>query len=135
MRVNPFIFDARLDGPAELPCVNATVSKGLTTSILHEARHGWQDFLTTVNDFGQDEIPGAPDNDDDQDFLVEGVQPCPCFVVVDSPDIRSVCKQDTGVVFDASYSGDSLSDLGGVLSHSFFPHEMDAHLFTFANAP
>ena len=134
MEVNPFYSSvARLDRPVFLPCANTATSKGLTNAVLHEARHGWQDFLTTVNDLGHDDLPSRPNNDDDQDFLVEDIRPCPCIFVIDSTVARQVCNQSNNSVFFASYSGDSVSDNEGAIPHFFFPHEMDAHHFAASN--
>lgn len=88
-----------------------------------------------MNTFGLDDIPGAPDNDDDQDYLVEGISSCPCIFIIDSTNVRSVCSQQANLVFDASYSGDSIPDDEGPLQHSFFPHELDAHNFAVSNTP
>ena len=136
MKISPFYDSiARLDSPEIAHCVNTPVSKAFTYTVLHEARHGWQDFLTTVNDLGQDDIPGKPNNDDDQDFLVDHINPCPCMTVIDSTDIRPVCSPSNNTVFSRGYSGDAVSDQTGALQHLFFPHEMDANEFAASNTP
>jgi len=115
------------------PCVTQEFD-WLTTIVLHEARHGFVNFLTTIDFDAPDEIPGSPNNDDDQDFLVDIMPDAtgPSSPVIDSTEERLVCHQVANRTFNFPYRGDAISD--EIFSNEL-ALEMDAILFAVRHAP
>ena len=77
-----------------------------THTILHEARHCYQAWLTSWNTgLGIDDLPYvSPDNDEDGDGLVDEVPIAPCSYLLDTTDLREKCSGQV------SFSGDTNRD-------------------------
>lgn len=75
-----------------------------TNTVIHEARHCYQDYLSSV-DLGQtNDRWFKPDNDDDEDWLVETVPIGPSNYILDTTTSRTTCSGSK------SYSGDDATD-------------------------
>lgn len=130
--LNPFLLkELRFDGSLAQSCTGQSPSPALTTSFIHEARHTWQNFLTTVDLDSPDDRPSAPNNDDDRDFLVDNPLICPCEILRDSPTPRDVCIQSNGSIITQSYSGDAQADDSSLQN---LAAEMDASIFALQHA-
>jgi hypothetical protein len=124
---NPHYLATRLDSDAVDYCGDPR-SHYHTNSVIHEARHCYQDYLTTV-DLGQpDDIAGKPNNDDDQDWLAETVPIAPTDYILDTPASRNKCSSTDSFSGDATY--DNYAS-GGTRSASDNVIEKDAA--TYAN--
>lgn len=125
MRVNPHFLEMRLD-TAIAPICQQTKSRMFTNVIVHESRHAYQNLMTIVDLTSPDEIPDSPNNDDDQDFLIDQVPNPPVDILVDSTDFRLVCRDMDDALFNVRYLGDANFDPGAQV---IFALEMDAHTF------
>ncbi|MHC4866865.1 MAG: hypothetical protein ACYTEX_22535, partial [Planctomycetota bacterium] len=104
MVVNPFWTEMRLNSPHSLGCGQSDCPKIVNYTVIHEARHCYQDYLSSV-DLGQpDDDPNYPDNDDDRDWLVETVPIDPNNYILDTNSSRPTCSGDK------SFSGDGTPD-------------------------
>ena len=115
---NPHWVQTRLDTDASDYCGDPR-SKYHTNSVIHEARHCYQDYLSSV-DLGQpDDIAGKPNNDDDEDWLVETVPIAPSNYILDTGTSRSKCSGTDSFSGDATYdtywSGGTRSALDNVI--------------------
>ena len=126
IRINPHYLGMRLDTPTGNVCGQAK-SRFFTNVLVHEGRHAYQNFLTTVDLSSPDQIDGMPNNDDDQDFLVESVPVPPSNIILDTLAFRDVCAGN-GAIVPARFKGDGVPDTGEVLAL-----EMDAHVFDSRN--
>ena len=100
---NPHWEETRLDTDSGGYCVQATLHAH-TNTVIHEARHCYQDYLSSV-DLGQDDdLPGAtPNNDDDQDWLVQTVPIYPNNRILDNDGWRGKCYGNDQFSGDATY--------------------------------
>jgi len=103
--LNPYVQQARRDTFALSECGTVLVHHFRQT-LIHEARHAYQNYLSTV-----------VGNDKDQDFLVESIpivaDPLGLtaeVTFIDSTDMRLVCNTDTGATEMRNYKGDSTKD-------------------------
>jgi hypothetical protein len=94
--------------------------------LVHEARHAYQNLMAIVDLQSSDDLPDAPNNDDDQDFLVDAVQQPPVDIMVDSTAFRTVCRDQDDLLLQARYLGDAAADDPSQVN---FASEMDAHVF------
>jgi len=100
---NPHYITTRRDTSGGTFC-GQSMDHQHTYTVIHEARHCYQDYLSS-QDLGQtDDIGGKPDNDDDQDWLVETIPIGPTTYLPDTGTSRSKC---TGT---DSFSGDGTYD-------------------------
>lgn len=87
---NPHWEETRLDTDSGGYCVQTTLHAH-TNTVIHEARHCYQDYLSSVN-LGQSDDdnnnPERPDNDDDQDWLVETIPISPSYFILDNSGVR-----------------------------------------------
>ncbi len=130
VEIDPFFTNARLNAVRGLNICGATIGKHLTNAIIHEGRHAYQNFITTQDLGAPNEEPGAPDNDDDLDFLVD-IVPIPASgsivgITLDTSTSRTVCDPVTNVLSARSYSGDQVHDS---VSEARLAIELDAYVF------
>ena len=103
--INPFFTEWRLDRNT-IPECGVERNFAFKYTMLHEARHAYQNFLTTqdfanLNPAPQDDDPLLefdPNNDDDEDFLVDIVTIFPNDFIVDSTSPRLVCQQPNTII-------------------------------------
>jgi hypothetical protein len=131
--IDPYYTEMRLDGP--LPpsahVCGTSLSHTLTGTIIHESRHAYLLTLSTEDRGAPDDIAGAPNNDDDQDFLIE-VLPVASIgseanIVADSTNDRFVCDPKANFVFLMTYNGDAVVD--EFSDNVEYAYEYDAYLF------
>ncbi|MCH9650155.1 MAG: carboxypeptidase regulatory-like domain-containing protein [Deltaproteobacteria bacterium] len=110
-----------------------SLNEALVVTVLHESRHGYQDLLSILNLESPDDLPESPNNDDDQDWLVDTVpaEVCPCDVLLDTMDVRETCNQAANETIDWMYQGDAVFDE----TFNFLALEMDAIKFATQQAP
>lgn len=100
---NPHNLLMRLDSESAGFC-GYDRTKAHTNAVIHEARHCYQDYLSS-QDLGQtDDIAGKPNNDDDEDWLFETVPIGPSNYILDTGTSRSTCAGNK------SFSGDATAD-------------------------
>jgi hypothetical protein len=111
VRLNPcFVAEMRVDiATGGLACNAFSDDHDHRNTVIHEARHCYMDYLSTLN-LGQDDLPGdTPNNDDDRDYLVDVVPipPAPgSNYMLDTGDSRSPhCGLDP-----ISFHGDAIVD-------------------------
>jgi len=99
---NPHFLSVRLNSDAVDYCGDPR-SHAHTNTVIHEARHCYQDYLSS-QDLGQtDDIAGKPNNDDDQDWLVETVPIGPTNYILDTNSPRNKCSGTDSFSGDATY--------------------------------
>lgn len=99
---NPHFVQMRLDTSGGTNCGDPRTHYH-TNSVIHEARHCYQDYLSSV-DLGQpDDISGRPNNDDDQDWLAESVPIAPSGYILDTSSSRNKCSGTDSFSGDATY--------------------------------
>lgn len=125
IEINPHFLQSRLDSPSSAVC-GQSKARFFTNVLVHEGRHAYQNLMTIVDLQSPDDLPNGPNNDDDQDFLVDSVLQPPVEVLVDSPELRTVCSDQNDNLFEARYLGDAAADNPGQV---IFAKEMDAHVF------
>jgi len=127
--LNPHWVAMRLDTDGGGQCVHTRLHYH-TNSVIHEARHCYQDYLTTENLEQPDDIPWKPDNDDDQDWLVDYVPIWPNYFIIDSNGVRSKCEG-----YDMFSGDDTLDDYksGGTRSQTNNVLERDASYYADQN--
>jgi hypothetical protein len=118
--LNPFDKYVRLDsGPTfqALTC-GSFVAKTLTTNLIHEARHTYQNRQAAI-----------PGNDKDGDGLVEAVSITPSTIFLDTTYPRPVCNEfaTSGQILADSYKGDTIPDDPVQANYAV---EMDAWVFS-----
>jgi len=106
--LNPHWTEMRLNIPDSDYGHTCQVQMGPDHSqtVLHEARHAYQDWLTT-QDLGQPNDrtePGTPNNDDDRDWLVDTVTIDPKNFLLDTDASREKCVGT--IAFGGDNSGD-----------------------------
>lgn len=109
MRLDPYSeTELRVPGQVLPSACTSSTGDGLTLTVVHEARHGYQDLLSTIDFGAPDDIPGAPDNDDDQDWMLDIVpaSACPCQTLLDTTDVRRVCNQEGNFPLNIPMSGE-----------------------------
>jgi hypothetical protein len=103
---NPHFDEMRVDSNGGNVCSQARTLYH-TNTVIHEARHCYQDYLSSV-DLGQtNDKFWWPDNDDDQDWLVETVPIGPSNYILDTTTSRTTCSGSK------SFSGDGTADSWG----------------------
>jgi hypothetical protein len=121
---NPHYNAVRIDGTATTICGDPR-TKAHTNLVIHEARHCYQDYLSSA-DLGSPNDGAGPNNDDDCDWLVDSVPIAPTTIILDTGTARSKC---TG---NDSFSGDGTFDnyaSGGTRSESDNVIEKDAYTY------
>lgn len=123
--INPYYAVVRLNSSRAVYCGQPNCPKSVNYTVIHEARHCYQDYLSSV-DLGQtDDIAGKPNNDDDQDWLVETVPISPTSYILDTATSRATCAGNK------SFSGDSTPDSwSGNVAEAI---EKDAYEYATAN--
>jgi uncharacterized repeat protein (TIGR01451 family) len=117
--LNPFLRLVRIDsGPTFQQTCGSFVAKVLTTNLIHEARHTYQNTQAAI-----------PGNDKDGDGLVEGVSIAPSTIFLDTTDPRPVCNEfaTSGQILADSYKGDTIPDDPVQANYAV---EMDAWVFS-----
>ncbi len=147
MSINPLVggidletaTQFRLNGEFDRPCVSKSSVNLVTNTIVHEARHGFQDMLSTLDGAGTtDDRSKKPNNDDDGDWLVEFNWESPIDVTLDTTTERDVCIQPTDTILRVRFKGDNQSDNfeDGEGGTGFkFALEMDANQFSVLHSP
>ncbi len=125
-------FEIRVPGEVFGSACFGAQREALTLVVIHEARHGYQDFLSTIDLESPDEFPGRPNNDDDQDWLFDAVPSgaCPCTILLDTEDIRQGCDQTNNIPIGVMFMGDGEPDAGREPGYAW---EMDAIQFSINN--
>lgn len=104
IKINPYFTTARLNSSRSVSCSQPNCPKSVNYTVIHEARHCYQDYLSSV-DLGQpDDIAGKPNNDDDQDWLMDTVPIAPSSYILDTATSRATCSGNK------SFSGDATLD-------------------------
>ncbi|MDY7091797.1 MAG: carboxypeptidase regulatory-like domain-containing protein [Acidobacteriota bacterium] len=129
----------RVPGTQSLSRCSDEAREDLAVTLIHEARHSYHDYLTTLDLAAPDDFDGRPNNDDDQDWLVEVVPAglCPCDFLVDTSLPRNGCDYEAGngaglVVEDLTFLGDAIVD---DQIEAFYVWEMDAVQFSIQHSP
>jgi hypothetical protein len=125
IQINPHFLQSRLDSPSSAVC-GQSKARFFANVLVHEARHAYQNLMAIVDLQSSDDLPDAPNNDDDQDFLVDAVQQPPVDIMVDSTAFRTVCRDQDDLLLQARYLGDAAADDPSQVN---FASEMDAHVF------
>ena len=116
----------RADEPRLLKC-GAAVTPISTATVLHEARHTYQNYLATV-DFGALDTGAGPPNDSDRDLLVEIIPVPPSDIFVDSSVERDGCDAENDSLEEKlKFGGDAVPDRTDAV---YWVLEWDALLFT-----
>ncbi len=129
--INPYYKSVRLNSTS-VPDCNITPNRQFSTIILHEARHAYQDYLSSVDLGADDDDPifeFDPDNDDDQDWLVDIVPVAPSNILIDSQTPRSVCERPNTIIDNKTYNGENSKDLLDTPDFVRYALEMDAAIF------
>lgn len=116
--INPYFLDDRLNNAQSVPVCGNASSKGLTNTLIHEARHAYQASRAA-----------SSGNDQDGDFLVKVMPISPTDIVVDTTVLRSVCDEVNKVISQRSYRGDTVFDQPGTPDFASYAWEMDAWKF------
>jgi hypothetical protein len=102
--LNPYFVAVRLNTSRSVSCGQPSCPKSVNYTVIHEGRHCYQDWLSSV-DLGQPDDAGSkPDNDDDQDWVVETVPIGPSNYILDTGTSRTTCSGNK------SFSGDGTAD-------------------------
>jgi hypothetical protein len=125
IEINPHFLQSRLNSPSSAVC-GQTKAQFFANVLVHEARHAYQNLMTIVDLQSPDDLPNAPNNDDDQDYLVDVMLQPPVDIMVDTAELRTVCSDHNDNLFEARYLGDGASDDPNQVT---FASEMDAHVF------
>ena len=120
--IDPFFNNHRLNvNTANAVCGTAVVR--LTRSYIHEGRHTYQIYLSTL-----------PNNDEDGDFLVkaEGIPASASQngITLDTTNSRTVCNAALGTFPSLAYSSDAETDDSTLVK---FALEYDAYVFAAAH--
>jgi hypothetical protein len=115
--INPYFNEMRVNTSGGTVC-NNTRSQIFTNTFIHESRHAYQLYLSTLTN-----------NDKDQDYLVNNVLIAPLDVIVDSTSGRTVCNTNTNTTETRSYKGDSVPDSLDSPDFSSYAFEEDAYTF------
>lgn len=137
MIINPYILAMRIDSGGGSVCGH-TRTHYFTNSLIHEARHAYQGYLTTVDLTAPEDKPGVPEepnNDDDRDFLVDQIPFGPPNILLDTNTSRETC--DTSVRPPSnvarSYSGDATPDAYDA-DPDFVLHAIEKDAYQFAGS-
>ena len=136
IEINPFIPEMRTNGQLSVPECGQPRLRAFNYTLAHEARHAYQNNLATRDDIGSGvKLPGDTfgRNDHDQDTLVDFVPILPFTTLLDTQDLRLVCKEPRdhpASIVQRSYQGDLLGD-GSPQGPDVvgWAREMDASIF------
>jgi hypothetical protein len=135
MHLNPYELEMRLDSDYGPRC-GRPQSRLMSYTVTHEARHAYQLALSVQDLQSPEDLPGPPEepnNDDDQDFLVDQSPIPPGNIFIDSTAARNACQVFADHVFSISFSGDSTVDSFQLRAGPAL--EYDAFTFAAQNAP
>jgi len=109
--MNPFLTAMRINSTTGAIC-NVPTLRYFNLAMLHESRHAYQNFVSTLNVVGVDDDgdSGTPRNDDDIDGLVDFMPIPPIVQMADNQAIRPVCDEIFNDVDTKSYLGDETPD-------------------------
>lgn len=115
IELNPYSDFVRLNIPDTEPgawTCGETLGPDHTHTVLHEARHCYQDYLSSRADLGNDDFWWvSSNNDDDEDWLVEDVDDIdPLDYILDTTDEREVCRDGEPDTEMGSFQGDNQYD-------------------------